>query len=288
MKLSDIDLHDPVIKLLIKRKCKKSLLFFTRFFFAVTKKEKYQVQPFLETIADALHKTATGEINRLIINIPPRCGKTEIAVVNYMAWVLANNPTAKFIHLSYSNDLALNNSNKTRELINSSEFKNLWNIELSEVVNAKGNWQTSQGGVVYATGAGGQVTGFGASDTRASPFSGCIIIDDPLKADDANSTTERNKVNERFFSTIVNRLNNVNAPIIIIMQRLHEEDLSGYLLAKEPNKWHHIKIPAIVDNQSIWESKYPLNDLLEMQKAHPRIFAGQMMQYIQRALATVL
>ncbi len=278
MNLSNIDFNDPLTKAIVKRKCEKSLLFFTRYFFRVTKKQQYQIAPFVNEIVDKLEKVARGEIKRLIINLPPRSGKTELAVINFMAWCLANNPSAKFIHLSYSNELALGNSNKARELVSSPEFKRMWNINLSEVENAKGNWATNSGGVVYATGAGGQVTGMGAGDIHASPFSGCIILDDPIKPSDANSDIEREKVNERFFSTILTRLNNVNVPIILIMQRLHEDDLSGHLLEKEPNEWVHLKIPAIINEQSFWEYKYPLDDLIKMRKANPRIFAGQMMQ----------
>jgi len=269
-----------IIDLLEKREeLQESLLTFTKHFFKTNKKEEFVVKPYIVEIITTLEKVARGEIKRLIINIPPRMGKTQLAVINYIAWVLANNPKAKFIHLSYSNELALKNSASARDLITSVEYQRYFNYNLSNVENAKGNWviQDHEGGC-YATGSGGQITGFGAGDIKASPFCGSIIIDDPLKADDSHSTIERNKVNERFFETIVSRLNNVNVPIIVIMQRLHEDDLSGHLLAVEPKDWHHLKIPAIIDNQSIWEEKYPLDYLHKLQKANPSIFAGQFMQ----------
>ena len=113
---------------IIKGKCESSLLFFTRYLFKENTGSKFEVAEFHKTLADTLEQVYNGEINRLIINIPPRYGKTEIAVKMYICWVLAKNPRAKFIHLSYSDSLALDNSSQAMEYIKSDAFKSIWPI----------------------------------------------------------------------------------------------------------------------------------------------------------------
>ena len=93
-----------------KHKCEQSILFFTRYFFKKRYGNKFMVNSHHEKIAETLHKVVSGEIKRLIINMPPRYGKTEEAVINFIAYGLAINPASKFIHLSYSDDLVLDNS----------------------------------------------------------------------------------------------------------------------------------------------------------------------------------
>ena len=147
---------------IIKQKCEDSLLFFTRYIFKENTGKKFQVAEFHETLADTLHKVHKGEIKRLIINIPPRYGKTELSVKMYIAWSLAKNPAAKFIHLSYSDSLALDNSSMTKEYINSDAFGRLWDIKLKKDSQSQKKWYTTEGGGVYATSSGGAITGFGA------------------------------------------------------------------------------------------------------------------------------
>jgi predicted phage terminase large subunit-like protein len=110
-------------------------------------------------------------------------------------------------------------------------------------------------------------------------FSGAIIVDDPLKPDDAKSETKRKAVNDRYNNTIQSRTNGKNTPIIYIMQRLHEDDPSGFLLGggSEEN-WYHLKIPAIVNNKALCEDKHSLEMLRKLEKADPYMFAGQYLQ----------
>jgi len=140
----------------------------------------------------------------------------------FIAWSLAKNPKAKFIHLSYSDALALDNSSLTKEYVQSDSFQSLWPIELKKDSQSNKKWYTNSGGGVYATASGGAITGFGAGS------GGAIIIDDPLKPDDAVSEVKRSFINNRYNTTIRSRVNSRDVPIILIMQRLHEEDLSGF------------------------------------------------------------
>ena len=270
----------------LKYKCENSLLFFTRYIFKENTMRKFTVANHFKQIASTLEKVARGEIKRLIINVPPRYGKTELAVKMFIAWGLANNNQAKFIHLSYSDDLALDNSSQSKEYVLSDAYQKFWSLTLKRDAQGKKKWYTEQGGGIYATSAGGAVVGFGAglpierTDNDFKSFGGAIIIDDPLKPDDAFSDVKRKAVNNRYNNTIRSRVNDRNTPIIIIMQRLHEDDLSGFLLAGgSGEKWVHLNLPALDKNNiPLWEAKHTFSELEQIRQADRYTFAGQYMQ----------
>ena len=259
---------------IIKENCEKSLLFFTRYLFKENSGARFEVAKFHIALAKTLEKVNKGDIKRLIINIPPRYGKTELAVKMYISWTLANNPKARFIHLSYSDALALDNSSLTREYIQSDSYQRLWQLQLKKDSQSQKKWYTIQGGGVYATASGGAITGFGAGN------GGAIIIDDPLKPDDAISDVKRKFINNRYNTTIRSRVNDREVPIIVIMQRLHEDDLSGFLLdGNSGEKWHHLKLAAIdKKNKPLWSSKHSFKELENIRQADRYTFAGQYMQ----------
>lgn len=277
----------------IRYKCENDLMFFTRYIFKENTNRKFKQYEHLRIISETLQKVARGEIKRLVINIPPRYGKTEISVKMFIAWGLALNPKSKFIHLSYSDDLALDNSQLTKEYVESEAFKNIWGLELKKDSKSKKKWYTQQGGGVYATASGGAVTGFGAGNKEddeiddfiktindLNEFNGAIIVDDPIKPDDARSDTKRNAINERYNNTIRSRVNSRNTPIIYIMQRVHEDDPSGFLLdGGSGEKWHHLKLSAIKkDGSALCPDIHTIGELREMEKADPYMFAGQYQQ----------
>lgn len=274
-----------------KFKCLKSTLFFTRYFFKHQQKRKFVVGEHHEIISSVLDKVISGDIKKLIINIAPRYGKTELAVKNFMAKGLAHNPKAKFIHLSYSDDLALDNSESVKDIVKSPEYQSLFDVKIKANSDSKKKWYTTDGGGVYATSAAGQVTGFGAGQvddeleqeldnfTNSNKFGGALIIDDPIKPDDADSDIIRDRINNKFESTIRNRVNSRNTPIIIIMQRLHENDLCGFLIDKEPNEWTVVSLPCIKsDNTPLWEFKHTIEELEKMRKYNEVVFDRQYMQ----------
>jgi predicted phage terminase large subunit-like protein len=264
----------------LKVKCENDFLFFARYIYKENHRRNFIIAPHFITIAKALEKVVKGKTKRLIINIPPRYGKTELAVKCFIAWSLAKNPSSKFIHLSYSDDLALDNSSQTKEYIESDAFQSLWEMELKKDAQGKKKWFNKDGGGVYATASGGAITGFGAGVAESKEFSGAIIIDDPLKPDDANSDLKRNAVNERYNSTIRSRVNDRDTPIIVIMQRLHEDDLSGFLLnGGSGEDWEHLCLPALdKDNNPLWEDKHSFEELEQIRQANRYNFAGQYMQ----------
>jgi predicted phage terminase large subunit-like protein len=266
--------------LILKQWCESDLLNFTRYIFKENHNKKFKTYDYLQKVSDCLMRVINGEITRLIINIPPRYGKTELAVKNFIAFGLALNPYSKFIHLSYSDDLALDNSSQTKEYIQSESFQKLWSMQLKRDAQGKKKWFNEFGGGVYATASGGAVTGFGAGVSDSDIFSGAIIIDDPLKPDDAFSEVKRKTVNDRYNNTIRSRVNSRDVPIIVIMQRLHEEDLSGFLLdGGSGEDWVHLCLPVIdEDNNPLCEEKHNKKELEQMRKANSYTFAGQYMQ----------
>lgn len=280
---------------LIRAKLVSDSLLFTRYFFRERFRRGFVVNKHHEIICKALDDVLTGKIKRLAISIAPRYGKTELAVKNFIALGLGINPASKFIHLSYSQSLALDNSEEARDFIQEASYKRLfpW-VQMDKSSTAKNKWYTTEGGGVYATATGGQITGFGAGEVDEDDidefildsnnnFAGAIIIDDPLKPDDADSETKRERVNQRFETTIRSRTNSRNTPIIVIGQRLHESDLIGYLMANEPDDWEFINLPCIETDESgneyaLWEFKQTLSELLKIRAADERVFETQYQQ----------
>lgn len=264
----------------LKVMCENDLLFFTRYIYKENHRRNFIVAPHFVMIANKLMDVINGKTKRLIINIPPRYGKTELAVKNFIAYGLAINPSSKFIHLSYSDDLALDNSSQSKEYVESESFQKFWQMKLKKDAQGKKKWFNEQGGGVYATASGGAITGFGAGVSDSKTFSGAIIIDDPLKPDDASSEVKRKAVNDRYNGTIRSRVNDRETPIIVIMQRLHEEDLSGFLLnGGSGEHWEHLCLPALNEfNEPLYAEKHTFEELEQIRQANRYTFAGQYMQ----------
>lgn len=231
-------------------------------------------------ITDTLMKVVRGEIKRLIINIPPRYSKSELTVVNFIPWCLGLYPDSEFIYISYSKRVAAKHAYLARAVVKSEGYCELFgDVVLMDDSKAKDEWRTRQGGIVYATGSEGTITGYGAGKMREG-FGGAIIFDDPHKAGEAESTIQRENVIEFYQSTVESRCNSPHTPIIVIMQRLHHQDLAGFLLdGGSGDKWHHLKIPAISeDGKALWDFKHTIDELLKMKAANPYNFIGQYQQ----------
>ena len=191
----------------------------------------------IEKITDRLTAVVEGRCKRLIINLPPRTLKSHLASVVLPAFLLAKDPTSKIICLSYSQDLASKHASDCRRLIESPFYRNL-NRHVRLTKSTESELETDKGGFRKATSVGGTITGRGGN---------LIIIDDPLNAADAYSKTKRQAVNDWYFSSLITRLDNPNTDaIIVIMQRLHEDDLAGRLL--EQGGCELLALPAIAPN----------------------------------------
>lgn len=257
------------------------LLEFSKYMFKARKGFDFVENWHHAKICEALERCFIGQHKRLIINIPPRYSKTELAVVNFMAWCIGNYPDCEFIHASYSKRLAANNTYNARAIAMSEEYQAVFgDIGMMHDAKAKDEWRTATGGCIYATGSEGTITGYGAGKLRAG-FGGAIIIDDPHKASEANSDTMRRNVIDWFQTTMESRLNSPDTPIIVIMQRLHEEDLAGWLSAGgNGEEWKVVSIPVLNEqDEALWPFKHSRDKLAEMEASNPYVFAGQ---YLQR------
>jgi predicted phage terminase large subunit-like protein len=195
----------------------------------------------LDLIASKLEGCRRGGIKRLIILVPPRHLKSHCASIALPAWWLGHNPSAQIICVSYAQDLADKHARDCRTVMASSWYRNSFSTRLSRDRQAVHEFTTTKQGWRYATSVGGVLTGRGAD---------VIIIDDALKPDEAVSDVLRSRVNDWYDGTLYSRLNDKkNGVIIVIMQRLHEDDLVGHVLAQEP--WEVVSLPAIAEMDEV-------------------------------------
>lgn len=258
-------------------RCRKNFYFYSRWMMLQRRGIKWIRGKHHKEICDALMAVYRGEITRLVINIPPRYSKTQL-VTDFINWALGHEPDSEFMYLSYSANLAQDKTADALLDIQHPAYKEIFPA-LELTTTSGGHWKTSAGGVVYASGTEGTITGFGAGKKRPG-FGGALIVDDPHKPDQVFGPV-REKVIGNFQRTIENRLNSpMHTPIIVIMQCLHEEDLSAFLLeGKNGENWVRVCQPAInLDGTALWPEMHSIERLQQMQKASPYTFSGQYMQ----------
>ncbi|CAN5261630.1 phage terminase large subunit [soil metagenome] len=196
----------------------------------------------IDLIAEYLEACTRREINRLIINVPPRSLKSISVSVAWPAWLLGKNPSQRILAASYAEGLALKHSVDCRLVIQSEWFRRIFpTVQLTGDQNEKRKFVTTSRGQRFATSVGGTATGEGGS---------FLIIDDPLNPLQASSKVMRDSANTWFDQTFYSRLDDKeNGVIVVVMQRLHAEDLTGHLLAK--GGWEHLCIPAIAETKTV-------------------------------------
>jgi predicted phage terminase large subunit-like protein len=202
----------------------------------------------IEAMAYHLEQVRRGRVKRLIINCPPRYLKSHVTSVAFAAYALGHDPTMRLIVASYGSDLAVKLANDCRTVINSPRYKSIFpGLQISRMKNTESEIATTRGGFRLATSVDGSVTGRGGH---------IIIIDDPLKPSDASSDAKREHVNTWFKNTLYSRLDDKQrGAIIIVMQRLHDDDLCGWL-SKNSHGWTFLNLPAI----ALEEQQIPIGD----------------------------
>ncbi|GJE53392.1 hypothetical protein GOFOIKOB_6471 [Methylobacterium tardum] len=212
--------------------------FIHRTFQALEPGTPYQHSWHHDHLAWQLKRIARGDIKRLIINVPPRSMKSIAVSVAFSAWFLGHAPSRRIIAVSYAADLARKLSQDTRTVMESAWFQELFpDCRLVPGRQRDMELTTTRRGGRLAVGLGGSLTGRGAD---------IILIDDPMKAIDAFSAAERRRVIEFYEGTLVSRLNDkANGAIVIVMQRLHDDDLCGHLRERAPEEWEVVELPAI-------------------------------------------
>lgn len=210
--------------------------FINKVFCTVSPGDSYAHNWHIDAITYALTQVHHGRSRRLIITQPPRTLKTICTSVAFVAWSIGHDPSKRFACVSYSHELAATFSQQFRKVVTSDWYRATFpSVHL--VKDTEAECTTSMGGGRFAVAVGGTFTGRGAD---------IIIIDDPLKAADAQSESARRSLNEWYATTLTSRLNDKRTgAIILVMQRLHEDDLAGRLLRDEG--WHHLCLPAIAE-----------------------------------------
>ena len=215
-----------------------------------------------QTISEKFNKLLAGTANRLIINMPPRHTKSEFASYFLPAWMIGNNPKLKIIQATHTAELAVRFGRKTKHLMDSHEYKELFNTRLQEDSKAAGRWETSQGGEYFAVGVQGAVTGRGAD---------LLIIDDPHSEQDAYSPTAFERTYEWYTSGPRQRLQ-PGGKIVIVMTRWSTKDLTAQVLksssGENADQWEVVEFPAIMPSgEPVWPEYWKLEDLLATKSA---------------------
>ena len=295
--LSQIDLERQ-LKELDRVDCEESLYLF------LTNAWKYiDASPWrdgwpIEAVAEHLQAVVDGDIKRLIINIPPRHGKSTITSVAFPAWTWAqqhrsptSGPGVQFLMASYANQLVLRDSVKCRRLIESPWYQGLWGdrFQLNSDQNTKSRFSNDQGGERLITSVGAAVTGEGGS---------IIVCDDPNSASEAFSEASIEATKEWWDGTMSTRLNDMKTgAYIIIQQRLAEDDLTGHVLEKEADGWTHLCLPMRYEadrsfvtsigwedprqneGDLLWPDRFGEEEVAKLEKSlGPFMAAGQLQQ----------
>ena len=189
---------------------------------------------YLDAVAYSLERCRAGSCKRLIVTLPPRSLKSIMTSVAYPAFLLGHNPAERILCSSYSNDLALKHARDFRSVVESSWYQQVFPRTIA-LRNVEELFETTRRGFRRSVSLAGGVTGLGANT---------IIVDDPMKADEALMKSARAKANDYFANTLYSRLDRkTDGVIIVVMQRLHDEDLVGHLLRQ--GGWDHLNLPAI-------------------------------------------
>jgi predicted phage terminase large subunit-like protein len=221
--------------------------FIERSFYELNPEVEFLPNWHIEVIAAELEACRRGETKRLIINVPPRSLKSHCTSVAFVAWLLGHHPSTSIICVSYAQELANKHAMDCRALIASDFYRELFPTRLCSFRQAVSEFVTTENGFRLATSVGGVLTGRGAD---------FILIDDPLKPEEALSKTQRPGVNEWYDHTLYSRLNDKRKGcIIVIMQRLHEDDLVGHLL--EQGGWKLLRFPAIAEKDESYNILTP-------------------------------
>lgn len=298
---------------------------FSKWCFEIQMGFKFQMQDFHSIIFEFCQKIVNGEIDRGIVCIPPRHSKTQILSIFLPLYSFCNNPSSHNIITSYADDVVAESSGYIRQIMLDSLFMKIFPaVRIDQNKRSLERWGTTRSGVMHAVPTGGKMTGKGAGSLSPT-YSGCFVVDDAIKPKDAYSAPVRKEINDRFDNTFMSRLANdgevqdddgnvvkcPRTPMVIIMQRVHDDDLVGHILrGGSSDKYTYLNIPGIVTPEcgtekwyeklltkqaythavpylydlkrgegesALWPSRKSLDSLIAMRSATPYTFNSQYM-----------
>lgn len=262
-----------------------SLLEFTRYFFLyITGREFIISNPIGReshhiTVCRSLTQVRRLELLREIINLPPGCGKSTF-VSMFVAWCWAEFPNSNFLYISYGHELATKHNSFIRSIVSSKMYNYLFGVSVDPDSRAKDSFKTNFGGSIKAFGSSGAITGQDAGLPGLDTFSGAVILDDAHKPDEAHSDTIRQGVIDNYDETIRQRVRGINVPIIYVGQRVHEADLTEYLLSgRDVDTWHSTILKGLdAAGNALYPEMMPKEKLLALQEKSPYVFSSQYQQ----------
>lgn len=214
---------------------------------------------YLTLIKEKKFKEKFGrECEGIIFNVPPRTMKSLLITVFFPVWVWTSDPARRWMFASYSDELSTNHSVFRRTVMQDKWYQERWShvFNFAKDQNLKTHYENSARGIMFATAMGSAATGMGGD---------ILVFDDPLNPEQAISDQKRGAVNVKFDTTFRSRLNDPKTGVkIIVMQRLHEEDLTGHVLRGSAQSWIHIKLPATAEVDERWE--FPISGRVESRK----------------------
>lgn len=221
---------------------------------------QFQAAPHHLLIADALRRVSEGKCKRLMVAMPPRHGKSLLCSEMFPAWFMGRHPDKYIICATYAQDLADDFGRKVRNNMQSAEHRRFFpNSILRSDSSSAQRFHTEAGGVYYAVGVGGALTGRGAH---------VLLVDDPLKGrEDADSERKRKTLQDWYNSVAYTRLMPGGA-VIVIQTRWHDDDLAGWLLTEHAHEeWETLVLPAIdSDGKALWPGQYPIDVLTHIKR----------------------
>lgn len=301
----------------------KSFEAFGKWSFHIQMGFPFQSQDFHDVIFDVGQQVVDGKIDRVIITIPPRHSKTQLMSIALPLYSFCHNESSHNIITSYAEDVVLESSGYIRSVMLDPLFQRIFpKVRIDPNKRSLERWGTTKAGVMHAVPTGGKLTGKGAG-LLVQNYSGSFVVDDVIKPKDAYSDTVRAEINDRFDNTFMSRLANdgcitdargnqvtcARTPMVIIMQRVHDQDLVGHILrGGSTDKYHYLNIPAIIEpgvgsakwydtlikkqaythaipilydlkrgpgQSALWPSRKSLASLLAMQIANPYTYNSQ-------------
>lgn len=286
-------------------------LLWSRFAFTWSEKRTLLIAPHIEIIASVFDDILLGKRKRVLLNIAPRHGKTELGVKSLSSRIFAVNPNARIMHTSYSDELVQKNSRNVKGVLTNTHFQSAFpNTRMALDSFAKKHWNTTEGGEFHAVSTSSAVTGFECG-MGGDPFDGMLIVDDPEKASGMSSPPYRSQMKDVVGQTIGTRLNHDDTPVLVIQQRTHPDDVSNWLMSggtgdvwdvlcfaaisdtgRPPEHYREYSHANIIDYQihtgALWPERKPLEALQRIRDAQEdmdsdeprgkRVFASQYQQ----------
>lgn len=262
----------PLDKVCTKELCEQSLFMFSRAMFRFGTGGPLLQNWHQQLICDELEKVYTRETQHLILNVAPGSGKTELVSVSFPAWCFAKNPKSRTLMVSYSSDLVNENSSRVRDYVQSTEYHDMFQLDIANDTSSKSLWKVSVGdkkvGEFKGSSSGSAIMGFRAGRLTSKDFAGGLILDDPSKPADMLTEKKRAASNQVWANT-ASRMARSDVPYVLIMQRVHSDDATGFKLSRMKciedggwyklwqNKngvghvWRQVIIPALIDQEYV-------------------------------------